>query len=61
MFWNAMIRKGWKWQDDTVSPTDMNEIIKIHNANNELAWREVLKWEAFHYLYVSRFLTINFQ
>ena len=26
----------------------MDHIIKIHNANNESAWREVLKWEAMH-------------
>ena len=25
-----------------------NQIIKIHNANNESAWEEVLKWEALH-------------
>lgn len=45
MFWNAMLKKGWRWQDDQLSENDMNNIIKIHNANNELAWREVLKWE----------------
>lgn len=59
MFWNAMIRKGWKWQDavegkddesgEKFNAKDMNDIIRIHNFNNELAWREVLKWElAFH-------------
>lgn len=48
MFWNAMLRKGWRWKDDDLSPKDMDVIIKIHNINNELAWREVLKWEAFH-------------
>jgi cytochrome c heme-lyase len=26
----------------------MDHIIKIHNANNESAWQEVLKWEAMH-------------
>lgn len=26
----------------------MDHIIKIHNANNEAAWNEVLKWEALH-------------
>ena len=26
----------------------MHSIIKIHNRNNEEAWQEVLKWEAFH-------------
>ncbi|BHF62272.1 hypothetical protein SprV_0200525300 [Sparganum proliferum] len=48
MFWNAMLRKGWRWRDDQISPKDMDNIIRIHNANNELAWREVLKWEAMH-------------
>lgn len=48
MFWNAMLRKGWRWKDDELNPTDMDHIIKIHNANNEQAWLEVLKWEALH-------------
>lgn len=55
MFWNAMIRKGWNWKDHVEGKVaehkgkfkgkDMTEIIKIHNANNESAWVEVLKWE----------------
>ena len=45
MFWNAMLRKGWRWQEDQLSEKDMDNIIRIHNANNEEAWREVLKWE----------------
>lgn len=49
MFWNAMLRKGWRWQDDTPEEHDMNNIIQIHNVNNERAWREVLLWErAYH-------------
>ncbi|VEN56518.1 unnamed protein product [Callosobruchus maculatus] len=48
MFWNAMLRKGWRWRDEDITPKDMNDIIKIHNANNEQAWQEVLKWEALH-------------
>lgn len=48
MFWNAMLRKGWRWQKEEISPKDMDDIIKIHNANNEQAWQEVLKWEALH-------------
>lgn len=48
MFWNAMLRKGWKWKDEDLNQKDMNDIIKIHNANNEQAWQEVLKWEALH-------------
>ena len=48
MFWNAMLRKGWKWQEDEVQENDMANIIRIHNANNESAWQEILKWEALH-------------
>ncbi|CAL4148812.1 unnamed protein product, partial [Meganyctiphanes norvegica] len=48
MFWNAMLRKGWRWKDDDLSNNDMDNIIKIHNVNNELAWQEVLKWESLH-------------
>ncbi|XP_018335848.1 cytochrome c-type heme lyase [Agrilus planipennis] len=48
MFWNAMLRKGWNWKEDNLKPEDMDNIIKIHNANNEQAWLEVLKWEALH-------------
>lgn len=48
MFWNAMLRKGWRWQKDDIQQKDMDDIIKIHNANNEQAWQEVLKWEALH-------------
>lgn len=48
MFWNAMLRKGWQWKKDELKQNDMDNIIKIHNANNEQAWQEVLKWEALH-------------
>jgi cytochrome c heme-lyase len=48
MFWNAMLRKGWRWKDDEISQDSMAAIIRIHNANNEDAWSEVLKWEALH-------------
>lgn len=48
MFWNAMLRKGWRWKNDDISQKDMGDIIFIHNANNEQAWKEVLKWEALH-------------
>ena len=50
MFWNAMLRKGWRWkeEDADMNPNTMEHIIKIHNRNNEEAWNEVLKWEALH-------------
>lgn len=46
---NAMLRKGWRWEEDEIKQEDMSHIIRIHNANNEKAWGEVLKWEALHY------------
>uniref|UniRef100_A0A2P2I022 Holocytochrome c-type synthase n=1 Tax=Hirondellea gigas TaxID=1518452 RepID=A0A2P2I022_9CRUS len=49
MFWNAMLKKGWRWKDDDLKQQDMENIIRIHNVNNELAWQEILKWEALHY------------
>jgi hypothetical protein len=39
---------GWRWQEDALEQKDMSDIIRIHNANNEQAWQEVLKWEALH-------------
>jgi len=49
MFWNAMLRKGWRWKEEDIQQADMSNIIRIHNANNEQAWKEILKWEALHY------------
>nr|CAB3251948.1 cytochrome c-type heme lyase [Phallusia mammillata] len=49
MFWNAMLRKGWRWKEDEPQADDLKNIVLIHNSNNEQAWQEVLKWEAFHY------------
>ncbi|KAH9366599.1 hypothetical protein HPB48_010270 [Haemaphysalis longicornis] len=43
MFWNAMLRKGWRWRESELQPEDMAHIIRIHNANNDHAWEEVLK------------------
>jgi len=48
MFWNAMLRKGWRWDKDALSQQDMSHIIRIHNTNNERAWDEIMMWEAFH-------------
>ncbi|XP_067892951.1 holocytochrome c-type synthase [Heterodontus francisci] len=48
MFWNAMVRKGWRWRTEDITANDMSNIIKIHNQNNEQAWNEILKWEALH-------------
>ncbi|XP_062920667.1 holocytochrome c-type synthase [Mobula hypostoma] len=48
MFWNAMLRKGWRWRNEDITASDMTNIIKIHNQNNEQAWNEILKWEALH-------------
>ena len=41
MFYNALLRKGWEFGPDDLEQSDMDHIIKIHNANNESAWEEV--------------------
>ncbi|EPY74238.1 cytochrome c-type heme lyase [Camelus ferus] len=46
-FQSASVRT-WKWKDEDISQKDMYNIIRIHNQNNEQAWREILKWEALH-------------
>lgn len=48
MFFNAMLRKGWKYSPEELKPEDMKHIITIHNRNNEEAWQEILKWESLH-------------
>ena len=48
MFYNALLRKGWEFGPDDLEQSDMDHIIKIHNANNESAWQEVLLWESLH-------------
>ena len=41
MFYNALLRKGWEFGPDDLEQSDMDHIIRIHNANNESAWQEV--------------------
>ena len=43
---------GWRWKDEALSEKDMNDIIRIHNVNNEQAWLEVLNWESLHTRYI---------
>jgi len=42
-FFNAMRRKGWQPDE-----RDMPAVVAIHNAVNERAWSEVLRWERRH-------------
>lgn len=44
MFFNAMKRKGWQPSED-----DMSAVVAIHNAVNERAWAEILRWEDAHW------------
>ena len=41
MFFDAMKRKGY----DSARATDMQTVVPIHNAVNERAWAEILRWE----------------
>ncbi len=40
MFFNAMKRKGWRPNED-----DVDAVVAIHNAVNERAWADVVRWE----------------
>ncbi|XP_016373602.1 cytochrome c-type heme lyase-like [Sinocyclocheilus rhinocerous] len=58
MFWNAMLRKGWRWKDDSLAPEDMTNIIQrlvfIMGASVSslaptiLAESAIPKWEVLH-------------
>jgi len=41
MFFDAMRRKGF----DAAAASDMKTVVPIHNAVNEKAWAEILRWE----------------
>lgn len=43
MFFNAMKRKGWQPREE-----DMRVVLQIHNAVNDKAWSEVMRYEALH-------------
>ncbi|KAI9189839.1 Cytochrome c1 heme lyase [Blastocladiella emersonii ATCC 22665] len=40
MFFNAMKRKNWNPREE-----DMEVVVPIHNAVNEMAWQRILDWE----------------
>ena len=60
MFFNVMIRKGWKFKDEDLKPEEMKHIISIHNKNNKDTWQEIVKWEALHAKLVISKATILF-
>jgi len=39
-FYNALVRKGWETPEEHVET-----MVDIHNFLNEMAWKEVVKWE----------------
>jgi len=39
-FYNALLRKGWETPEEHVET-----MVEIHNFLNEMAWKEVLRWE----------------
>jgi hypothetical protein len=47
-FYNALARKGWETPEENVVT-----MVEIHNFLNEMAWKEVLRWETMSNPYVS--------
>lgn len=43
MFFNAMRRKNWSPHEH-----DMKTVVPIHNAVNEMCWKQILEWETMH-------------
>ncbi|GMH87798.1 hypothetical protein TL16_g10968 [Triparma laevis f. inornata] len=43
-YYNAVMRKGWKG----ISPSEIPEVVRIHNFVNERGWAEVCSWEEPH-------------
>ncbi len=39
-FYNALVGKGWETPEEHVET-----MVQIHNFLNEMAWKEVVKWE----------------
>lgn len=53
MFFDAMQRKGYEARE-----RDMKTVVPIHNAVNERAWAQILKWEQ-PYLAKSEYVAID--
>lgn len=43
MFYDAMRRKNWNPNEN-----DMKFVVPIHNAINEVCWKQILEWESLH-------------
>ncbi|KAJ1964025.1 Cytochrome c1 heme lyase [Dispira parvispora] len=43
MFYNAMKRKNW-----SANERDMHSVVAIHNIVNEMTWKKIMEWEAYH-------------
>ncbi|KAI8052973.1 cytochrome c/c1 heme-lyase [Syncephalis plumigaleata] len=56
MFFNALRRKNWNPNEE-----DMQTVVPIHNAVNERAWKEILKWEHMHESDCGRPALVRFQ
>mmetsp|Transcript_4763 Transcript_4763/g.5551 ORF Transcript_4763/g.5551 Transcript_4763/m.5551 type:complete len:297 (-) Transcript_4763:176-1066(-) len=46
MFYNALVRKN---KADDVTESDMEHVVSVHNAMNEMTWQTVVQWEKLHY------------
>eukprot|EP00238_Polyblepharides_amylifera_P009706 CAMPEP_0196579630 /NCGR_PEP_ID=MMETSP1081-20130531/23778_1 /TAXON_ID=36882 /ORGANISM="Pyramimonas amylifera, Strain CCMP720" /LENGTH=291 /DNA_ID=CAMNT_0041899269 /DNA_START=105 /DNA_END=980 /DNA_ORIENTATION=+ len=45
MFFNALVRKN---KAEDVHERDMESVISVHNAMNEMTWQTVVNWERLH-------------
>lgn len=56
MFFNAMKRKNWSPDE-----RDMQVVVPIHNAVNEMAWQKILEWEKMHQTECNQPMLLKFE
>ncbi|CAO3606985.1 unnamed protein product [Mucor hiemalis] len=56
MFFNAMKRKNWSPDEK-----DMQVVVPIHNAVNEMAWQKILEWEKMHQTECNQPMLLKFE
>ena len=46
MLWNALTGDGWNWREAGIQQDHFKALVSTYNATNELAWSQILEWEA---------------
>eukprot|EP00775_Hariotina_reticulata_P001688 gene1688-2032_t len=58
MFFNALRRKG---KGSDVNEAQMTDVVRAHNAMNEMTWHQVMDWEQLHCAECQQARLLRFQ